>query len=60
MNKKKRLSRSTKLLVLLGCLVVVVGGYALTKSLVAKSEAAEAEANADIEFVSAGEPVEMT
>ena len=60
MNKKKRLSRSTKLLVLLGCLVVVMGGYSLTKSLVAKSEAAEAEANADIEFVSAGEPVEMT
>ena len=48
------------MLVLLGCLVVVMGGYALTKSLVAKSEAAEAEANADIEFVSAGEPVEMT
>jgi hypothetical protein len=60
MNKKKKVSRSTKMLVLLGCLVVVMGGYALTKSLVAKSEAAEAEANADIEFVSAGEPVEMT
>lgn len=57
---RKKMSRSTKLLVLLGCLVVAVGGYALTKSLVAKSEAAEAEANADIEFVSAGEPVEMT
>ena len=60
MNKKKKMTRSTKLLVLLGCLVVVMGGYSLTKSLVAKSEAAEAEANADIEFVSAGEPVEMT
>ena len=57
---RKKMSRSTKMLVLLGCLVVVMGGYALTKSLVAKSEAAEAEANADIEFVSAGEPVEMT
>lgn len=56
---RKKMTRSTKLLVLLGCLVVVVGGYALTKNLVAKSEA-EAAADSTIEFVSASEPVEMT
>ena len=59
MNKKKKVSRSAKMLVLLGCLVVVVGGYALTKSLVAKSEA-EAEADSTINFVSVQDPVEMT
>ena len=51
-RKKKKWSRPAKLSLLAGCLVLAVGGYALTTKLVARAEQKEAEAS-QISFVSA-------
>ncbi len=50
-KKKKKWSRPAKLSLLAGCLVLAVGGYALTTELVARAEQKEAEAS-QIPFVS--------
>ena len=50
-KKKKKWSRPAKLSLLAGCLVLAVGGYALTTKLVERAEQKEAEAS-QLPFVS--------